>query len=88
MKHLVFALSVFLGSYLVGFIVVHASSTLRRRAANLAYWYYGDTPSIEAVEFYGFFPLRQLTYMVAPHFMSRHSDERVFPSPEDLRDVE
>jgi hypothetical protein len=80
MKNLVFALSVFLGLYLVGFIVVHRSSSLLRPAANLACWYYGDTPLIEAVEFYGFFPLRQLTYLVAPHFISRHNDERVPPS--------
>jgi len=62
--------------YTAAFIAVHRSSTLRRPAANLACWYYSDNGALEAVEFYGFWPMRQITYELFPHFMSRHYTER------------
>jgi hypothetical protein len=61
--------------YLAAFIVVHCSSSFQRPAANMIYWYYSDSPVLEAVEFYGFWPLRQIGYHV-PGFMSRHYLER------------
>jgi hypothetical protein len=64
--------------YVLVFIAVHRSYTLRRPAANLAYWYYSDNKYLEAVEFYGFWPLRQLGYHV-PGFTARHNDERTSP---------
>ena len=85
MRNVIFGLSIFVGIYLAAFIIIHRSSTLRRPAANLAYWYYSDSTLVEAVEFYGFWPLRQLTYKVAPDFMSWHNDERVYPTLEDLQ---
>ena len=66
----------FLGMYLVAFLVVHTSSTLRKPAANMAYWYYSDNPVIENIEFYGFWPLRQIGYHV-PGFQARHYLERI-----------
>jgi hypothetical protein len=61
--------------YLTAFLVVHLSWSLRRPAANMAYWYYSDSAVVEAVEFYGFWPLRQVGYRV-PGFLSRHNFER------------
>jgi len=37
----------------------------------MVYWYYSDSAALEAVEFYGFWPLRHIGYRV-PGFMSRH----------------
>ena len=65
-----------LAAYICGFVIVHQSGTLRKPAANMAYWYYSDNPVIENIEFYGFWPLRQIAYHI-PGFMSRHNDERV-----------
>jgi hypothetical protein len=69
-------LAVFLVLYFAAFIVVHRSSTLRMPATNMLYWYYSDNPVIENVEFYGFWPLRQVGYHV-PGFESRHYRERI-----------
>ena len=44
-------------------------------AANMAYYYYSDNPVVEKIEFYGFWPLRQIGYHV-PGFKMRHNDER------------
>ena len=44
------------------FIAIHSFPMLRRPAANLSYWYYSDNDVIEATEFYGFWPLRQVAY--------------------------
>ncbi len=57
--------------YLAAFLVVHLSSSLRRPAANMVYWYYSDSQILETVEFYGFWPLRHIGYHV-PGLMSRH----------------
>jgi hypothetical protein len=57
--------------YFGAFVVVHRSASLRRPAANMVYWYYSDSAALEAVEFYGFWPLRHIGYRV-PGFMSRH----------------
>lgn len=61
--------------YLAAFVVVHRSATLRKPAANMAYWYYSDNPVIEYIEFYGFWPLRKIGYHI-PGFEMRHNDER------------
>lgn len=61
--------------YLIAFFVIHRSCTLRRPAANMLYWYYSDSPALEEIEFYGFWPLRHIGYGV-PGFMSRHYLER------------
>ena len=73
----------FLGMYLVAFLVVHTSATLRKPAANMAYWYYSDNAVIENIEFYGFWPLRQISYHF-PGFQARHYLERIYhydPNP-------
>jgi hypothetical protein len=67
-----------LALYLLGFVLVHRSWSLRKPAANMMYWYYSDNPIVEDVEFYGFWPLRQLVYGV-PGFEARHSRERTSP---------
>ena len=67
--------------YVGAFVVVHRSSTLRRPSYNMAYWYYSDNATVEAVEFYGFWPLRQLTYKIFPNFMSEHISERRWAEP-------
>ena len=65
-----------LAVYVRVFFIVHRSGTLRKPAANMMYWYYSDNPIVEKVEFYGFWPLRQIAYQF-PGFMSRHCDERL-----------
>jgi len=67
--------------YIVAFVIVHRSSTLRRPAYNMAFWYYSDSGPIEAIEFCGFWPLRQITYRIFPGFMSRHISERIWEEP-------
>ena len=67
--------------YVAAFVVVHRSSSLRRPAHNMAYWYYSDSDAVEAVEFYGFWPLRQIAYKVYPSFMSEHITERRWAQP-------
>ena len=57
--------------YLSAFAVVHCSSSLRRPAANMRYWYYSDSAVLEAVEFFGFWPIRNIGYRI-PGLMSRH----------------
>jgi hypothetical protein len=75
---LVLLLLVGVACYIGAFVVVHRSSTLRRPATNMAYWYYSDNDALEAAEFYGFWPLRQITYKFFPGFMSHHYRERVY----------
>ena len=67
--------------YVTAFMAVHRSSSLRRPAYNMAYWYYSDNNALEAVEFYGFWPLRQITYKLFPNFMSQHITERRWAEP-------
>jgi hypothetical protein len=67
-----------LAIYLLAFIIVHRSSSLRHPAGNMLYWYYSDNPVIENVEFYGFWPLRQIGYHI-PGFEARHNLERRKP---------
>jgi len=45
----------------------------------MAYWYYSDNPVVENIEFYGFWPLRQICYHFFPEFEGRHNDERIYP---------
>ncbi|HEY5041766.1 MAG TPA: hypothetical protein VIK53_07155 [Verrucomicrobiae bacterium] len=66
------------GAYILAFVVVHRSSSLRHPAGNLLYWYYSDNPVIENIEFYGFWPLRQIGYHI-PGFEARHNLERRKP---------
>jgi len=72
---------IFLMLYIGAFVVVHRSSTLRRPAYNMAYWYYSDNDAVEAIEFYGFWPLRQISYKAFPNFMSQHISERRWAEP-------
>jgi len=74
--------SVCFGLYVIAFVVVHLSTTFRQPAANMLYWYYSDNPVAETVEFYGFWPLRQIAYHF-PCFMSRHTLERKHPAAAD-----
>lgn len=67
--------------YATAFVVIHRSSTLRRPAYNLMYWYYSDNPALEAIEFYSFWPLRQAAYRI-PGFGSRHIRERTWQTQE------
>jgi hypothetical protein len=67
--------------YFAAFVVVHRSSSSRRPAYNMAYWYYSDSDAVELVEFYGFWPLRQLSYKFFPSFMSQHITERKWVQP-------
>ena len=66
--------------YCGAFFAVHSFPALRRPAANLSYWYYSDNDALEAIEFYGFWPLRQLGYGL--DVMSRHNDDRIYPPVE------
>ena len=75
-RRLLVGLFVCFALYLSAFVVVHRSYTLRKPAANMAYWYYSDNDVVEAVEYYGFFPLRQIGYHT-PFFMERHWRERI-----------
>ena len=61
--------------YLLSFVIVHRSPTLRHPAANMMYWYYSDNDAAEAIEFYGFWPLRQIGYRL-PGFEGRHNRQR------------
>ena len=70
---------VLLSAYVWAFIEVHESGTLRKPAANMAYWYYSDNPIVENIEFYGFWPLRQIGYRFFPEFEGRHNSERISP---------
>ena len=76
------AASVCFALYVSAFVVVHLSRTLRQPAANMLYWYYSDNPVAEKVEFYGFWPLRQIAYHF-PGFTSRHNLERKSPATAD-----
>jgi hypothetical protein len=80
-KKVEWMIAVLLVLYVATFIVVHRSSSLRRPAYNMAYWYYSDSSAIETVEFYGFWPLRQAAYRTFPDFMSRHISERIWTEP-------
>lgn len=71
--------------YLVAFVIVHRSATLRQPAANMLYWYYSDNPVVENIEFYGFWPLRQIAYHI-PGFEARHNLERRKPVLNDDKD--
>ena len=69
--------------YLAAFVMVHRSYSLRRPAANLRYWYYSDSSFLEAVEFYGFWPIRRVGYHL-PGFTDRHYREATpFQLPPD-----
>jgi hypothetical protein len=74
--------------YLLAFVVVHRSSSLRHPAGNMLYWYYSDNPVIEKIEFYGFWPLRQIGYHI-PGFEARHNLERRKPvlDPDNKSDL-
>ena len=74
-----FGLGLFLAGYLIAFTVVHRSATLRHPAANLLYYYYSDNAVMENLEFYGFWPLRQIGYHI-PGFEMRHNLERRMPA--------
>ena len=76
------AIVVLLSAYFYAFITVHRSATLRKPAANMLYYYYSDNPVIENLEFYGFWPLRQIGYHI-PGFEMRHNSERVYPNLEN-----
>lgn len=73
------AAMVLLSAYVGAFVIVHRSGDLRKPAANMAYWYYSDNPVIEDIEFYGFWPLRNLGYRYFPDFEGRHNSERIYP---------
>jgi len=81
MKKLPLLLALGLAFYVATFVAIHRSSSLRRPAYDLAYWYYSDNNALEAVEFYGFWPLRQVGYKI-PGFMSRHIRERRWQTQE------
>ena len=68
--------------YVGAFVVVHGCSRLLRRAGTR--WYYSDNRAIEAVGFYGFWPLRHIIYHAAPSFMSRHKNEVVYPTLDQI----
>lgn len=53
---------------------------------NLAYWYYSDNDIIEAIEFYGFWPLRRISYALFPGFCSRHNSERDYSWIKELEE--
>jgi hypothetical protein len=79
--------SLFVGAaiYVTAFLMFHLSTQMRQPAANVQYWYYNDNGLIEAVCYYGFWPLRRLAYHF-PGFESRHNYERLpsVISSEDL----
>jgi hypothetical protein len=77
-KYKATAALVLLSAYVCTFIVVHRSATLRKPAANMLCYYYSDNPAVEKIEFYGFWPLRQIGYHI-PGFEMRHNDERIAP---------
>ena len=79
MRRLAFQFAVCLTLYLAAFVVIHRSSKLRRPAYNMAYWYYSDNDALDLVEFYGFWPLRQIGYKVG--FISEHISERKWSQP-------
>ena len=72
------ALFTLLVAYLFAFYVVHTSDKLRHPAANMMYWHYSDNLVFERIEFYGFWPLRQIAYHI-PGFEARHNWERRQP---------
>jgi hypothetical protein len=61
--------------YVGAFVVVHRSLTLRKPAANMAYWYYSDNEAIETMQYYGFLPARRFAYHI-PCFSAQHYRER------------
>ncbi len=77
-------------AYIAAFIVVHRSPlplhppAFRLSGANGINWYYSDCRSVEFVEFYGFWPLRQLAYHV-PGFMTHHLAEVPDQIPELIK---
>ena len=79
-RKLILGIGICLVLYLIAFVVVHQSSTLRKPATNMAYWYYSDNQVIENIEFYGFWPLRQIGYHI-PGFQARHWRERIVTPP-------
>ena len=75
--------AVLLSVYVGAFLIVHTSPSLLKPAANMMYYYYSDNPVVEDIEFYGFWPLRQIFYHV-PGFEMRHERERIYiydPNP-------
>ena len=74
-KYKLAAALVLLSVYVGVFLIVHTTDTLRKPAMNMMYFYYSDNPFIENLEFYGFWPLRQIFYHI-PGFEMRHSWER------------
>ena len=77
-KPAILVISTMLVAYFAAFIVVYRSATLRKPAAHMLYWHYSDNDVVENIEFYGFWPLRQVGYHV-PGFEARHNSERRTP---------
>lgn len=76
MKSILAVVSVCCILYGAAFVAIHSFPVFRHPAANLSYWYYSDNDVIEAIEFYGFWPLRQVAYRLG--ILSRHNDERIW----------
>jgi hypothetical protein len=83
-KLAILTISTLLIAYLVAFVIVHRSGTLRHPAANMLYYYYSDNAVMENIEFYGFWPLRHIGYHI-PGFEMRHNADRMIP---DFRNAE
>jgi len=49
--------------YVLAFTLVHAFPELRHLSSD-GNWYYSDKEVVENIEFYGFWPLRQLSYAI------------------------
>jgi len=62
-------------SYLLAFALVHSIPVLRHSSSD-GDWYYCNNEAIENLEFYGFWPLRQVGYSITKT-EHRHISERL-----------
>ena len=61
--------------YLAAFVVIHCSSSLRRPAANMLYWYYSDLATLEHFKL-----IYSRFWLIKPHLPSPLQGRKIFPS--------
>jgi hypothetical protein len=72
--------------YVAAFLVVHCTPTSWFRDVTDNNWTYSGNPSLDSIEFYGFWPLRQIYYRVTG-VTSRHLAESLpIGMPDNMMD--
>jgi len=72
--------------YAVAFLVIHCTPVSWLRQASDSDWIYSGNPTLDSIEFYGFWPLRQIYYKVTG-VTSRHLAESLpIGMPDNMMD--